>query len=160
MSTTESPVGRLKALGLELPREFSPGGNYIPYRRCGDVLYFSGQGPRTASGAWITGTVGEDVTVEQAYEQARGIGLALLAAADKAAGGLDRIEVVKIFGMVRASGDFARHAEVINGCSDLLVSVLGDRGKHARSAVGMGSLPNGMTVEIEGIMRILPEGTS
>jgi enamine deaminase RidA (YjgF/YER057c/UK114 family) len=109
------------------------------------------------SGDWISGTVGEDVTVDQAYEHARGIGLALLAAADKAAGGLERIQVVKIFGMVRAKSDFARHADVINGCSDLLVNVLGERGKHARSAVGMGSLPNGMTVEIEGIMRILPE---
>jgi enamine deaminase RidA (YjgF/YER057c/UK114 family) len=152
-----SAVDRLKELGLEFPQEFSPGGNYIPFRQCGDVLYFSGQGPRTMSGDWISGTVGEDVTVDQAYEHARGIGLALLAAADKAAGGLERIQVVKIFGMVRAKSDFARHADVINGCSDLLVNVLGERGKHARSAVGMGSLPNGMTVEIEGIMRILPE---
>ncbi|WP_313525402.1 RidA family protein [Shinella sp.] len=152
-----SAIDRLKALGLEFPADFSPGGNYIPFRRCGDVLYFSGQGPRMASGDWITGTVGEDVTVEQAYEQARGVGLALLATAGNAAGSLDRIEVVKIFGMVRARSDFARHADVINGCSDVLVNVLGERGKHARSAVGMGSLPNGMTVEIEGIMRILPE---
>lgn len=150
---------RLLALGLELPEEFSPGGSYIPFRLCGDILYLSGQGPRSPTGAWITGTVDSDVTVEEAYQHARNVGLALLATANRVAGSLANIEVLKLFGMVRARPDFMRHPEVINGCSDLLIAVLGERGKHARSAVGMGSLPNGMTVEIEAVMRILPKGS-
>nr|WP_244506537.1 RidA family protein [Pararhizobium polonicum] len=153
----DGPHERLRALQLELPEEFSPGGNYVPFRLCGDILYLSGQGPRSSAGAWITGTVGSDVTVEEAYQHARTVGLALLATANRAVGGLANVEVLKLFGMVRATPDFTRHPEVINGCSDLLVAVLGERGKHARSAVGMGSLPNGVTVEIEAIMRILPQ---
>jgi enamine deaminase RidA (YjgF/YER057c/UK114 family) len=152
----DAPSERLKALNLQLPDEFAPGGNYVPYRLCGDILYLSGQGPRTSTGAWLTGTVGSDVSVEEAYEHAKNVGLALLATASRVADGLGRIEVLKLFGMVRANPDFTAHPQVINGCSGLLIAVLGERGKHARSAVGMGSLPNGMTVEIEAVMRLLP----
>jgi enamine deaminase RidA (YjgF/YER057c/UK114 family) len=155
ITTISTPEERLGRLGLTLPGESAPGGNYVAVRGCGELLYLAGQGPRTAGGQWITGTVGLDVTIEQAYQHPRQAGLELLSTATRAACGLNRIEMIKVFGMVRATPDFTRHPEVINGCSDLFVDVLGERGKHARSAVGMGSLPNGMTVEIEVIVRVL-----
>jgi enamine deaminase RidA (YjgF/YER057c/UK114 family) len=102
------------------------------------------------------GKVGKDVTIEQAYEHAKLIGLGLLAAAKDAAGGsLDKVEVLKVLGMVNAVPEFTDQPKVINGCSDLFVAVLGERGRHARSAVGMGSLPNQITVEVEAVMRVV-----
>jgi enamine deaminase RidA (YjgF/YER057c/UK114 family) len=146
----------LRKLGLELPNIPTPAGNYVPWKRDGNTIYLAGQGPRDKHGKHITGLVGKDVTVEQAYEYAKLVGLGLLAAAKQAAGGsLDKVEVLKVFGMVRAVGDFGYQPKVINGCSDLFVAVLGDRGRHARSAVGMGSLPMGIPVEIEAVMRVV-----
>ncbi|RDJ23083.1 RidA family protein [Bosea caraganae] len=147
---------KLKDLGLSLPEVATPVANYVRFKKVGDIVYLSGQGPRRADGSYPTGKVGADVTVEQAYEHAKATGLGLLAAMKEAAGSLDKVEVVKLLGMVNAAPDFASHPKVINGCSDLFVAVLGDNGRHARSAVGMGSLPNNMTVEIEAIVRILP----
>mgnify|MGYP001294734249 CR=1 FL=1 len=147
---------RLKALGLELPGLSGPLANYVPFRRVGDIAYLSGQGPRRPDGAFLTGKVGADVDVATAYGHARLTGLGLLAAMKAAAGSLDKVEVVKLLGMVNAVPGFCEHPQVINGCSDLLVEVLGDNGRHARSAVGLGSLPNNITVEIEAIVRILP----
>jgi enamine deaminase RidA (YjgF/YER057c/UK114 family) len=98
--------------------------------------------------------VGRDLTWEQAYEHAKITGLGLLSVAKLAAGDLSRVEVLKVLGMVNGIPEFGDHPKVINGCSDLFVAVLGDRGRHARSAVGMGSLPNGISVEIEAVMRI------
>jgi enamine deaminase RidA (YjgF/YER057c/UK114 family) len=146
---------KLAELGLTLPKVPAPVANYVPFRRDGHVIYLSGQGPRKPDGTSWTGKVGRDVTVEQAYEHARLIGLGLLAAAKEAAGNLDTLEVLKVLGMVNAVPEFADHPRVINGCSDLFVAVLGDRGRHARSAVGMGSLPGGITVEIEAVMRVV-----
>jgi len=134
-----------------------PVGAYPHARRVGNLLFLSGVGPRAADGATITGKVGADLSVERGYEAARLCGLNLLANMRAAAGGsLDRLEVVlKVLGMVNAMPDFGDQPNVINGCSDLFVAVLGERGRHARSAVGMGSLPNGMSVEIEAVMRIV-----
>jgi enamine deaminase RidA (YjgF/YER057c/UK114 family) len=146
---------KLAELGLTLPSLPKPIGNYVPFKRAGDLIFLSGQGPRTADGSTITGKVGKDVTVEQAYEHAKLIGLGLLAAAKQAAGDLDKVEVLKVLGMVNAVPEFKDQPKVINGCSDLFVAVLGDRGRHARSAVGMGSLPNQIPVEIEAIMRVV-----
>ena len=146
---------KLAQHGWVLPKLAAPVANYVPFRRDGHVIYLSGQGPRDSAGKVLTGKVGRDVTVEQAYEHARLIGLSLLAAAKAAAGDLDRIEVLKVLGMVNAVPEFGDHPKVINGCSDLFVAVLGDRGRHARSAVGMGSLPSGITVEIEAVMRVV-----
>jgi enamine deaminase RidA (YjgF/YER057c/UK114 family) len=146
---------RLKELGLALPKVPTPIGNYVPFRRDGPVIYLSGQGPRKTDGTMHVGKVGLDVTVEQADEHAKLVGLGLLAAAKLAAGDLDRVEVLKVLGMVNALPDFGEQPRVINGCSDLFVAVLGERGKHARSAVGMGSLPNRITVEIEAVMRVV-----
>ena len=146
---------KLAELGLTLPPLPKPVGNYVPFKRAGDLIFLSGQGPRRPDGSPITGKVGRDVTVEEAYEHAKLIGLGLLAAAKLAAGSLDRVEVLKVLGMVNAVPDFADQPKVINGCSDLFVAVLGDRGRHARSAVGMGSLPNQISVEIEAVMGVV-----
>jgi enamine deaminase RidA (YjgF/YER057c/UK114 family) len=146
---------KLAELGLTLPDVPTPLANYVPWRRDGHVIYLSGQGPRRPGGVLHTGKVGRDVSIEEAYEHAKLIGLGLLAAAKAAAGDLDKVEVLKVLGMVNAVPEFGDHPKVINGCSDLFVAVLGDRGRHARSAVGMGSLPNNITVEIEAVMRVV-----
>jgi enamine deaminase RidA (YjgF/YER057c/UK114 family) len=127
----------------------------VPFKRDGNIIYLSGQGPRKPDGSSHTGKVGRDVTLEEAHGYARLVGLGLLAAAKMAAGSLDNVEVLKVLGMVNAVPEFTDHPKVINGCSDLFVSVLGERGRHARSAVGMGSLPNMIPVEIEAVMRIV-----
>jgi enamine deaminase RidA (YjgF/YER057c/UK114 family) len=151
-----SAEAKLKELGLSLPEASSPVANYVRFKKVGDIAYLSGQGPRRADGTYPTGKVGADVSVAEAYEHAKQTGLGLLAAMRDAAGSLDKVEVVKLLGMVNATPDFSDQPKVINGCSDLLVAVLGENGRHARSAVGMGSLPNNMTVEIEAIIRVLP----
>lgn len=145
---------RLAQLGLSLPDVPKPVANYVPFKRDGNTAYLSGQGPRKADGSHHVGKVGRDVTVEEAYEHAKLVGLGLLAAARLAAGSLEKVEFLKLLGMVNGIPEFGDQPKVINGCSDLLVAVLGERGRHARSAVGMGSLPNGMTVEIEAIIQI------
>lgn len=150
-----TPEEKLQSLGLTLPNVPTPVANYVPFKIHGSTIYLSGQGPRKREGGYHLGKVGRDVTVEQAYEHARIVGLGLLAVAKMAAGDLSRVEVIKLLAMVNAVPEFTDQPKVINGCSDLLVEVLGDRGRHARSAVGMGSLPNNMTVEIEAIMRIV-----
>jgi enamine deaminase RidA (YjgF/YER057c/UK114 family) len=150
-----TPEQRLEALGLTLPPVPTPVANYVPYRFNGNVLYLSGQGPKRPDGSFRVGRLGRDISVEEAYQEARLTGLQLLAVAKAALGSLERIEaVLKLLGMVNAEPDFADHPKVINGCSDLLVDVLGEAGRHARSAVGMGSLPNRMAVEIEAILLV------
>jgi enamine deaminase RidA (YjgF/YER057c/UK114 family) len=150
-----TPEEKIAALGLVLPDVPPPAFTYVPYRLDGATIYISGQGPRKADGSFHAGKVGADVSLEEARDHARLTGLSLLAVAKVAAGELSRVEVLKVFGMVNATPEFADQPKVINGCSDLLVEVLGERGRHARSAIGMGSLPNGMTVEIEAVMRIV-----
>jgi len=150
-----SAEARLKQLGLVLPNVPSPMANYVPFRLAGNLLFLSGQGPRDDKGIAQTGKVGAEVSVEEAYRRARTIGLQLLATTRKALGSLDRVEaVLKVLGMVNAVPEFKDHPKVINGCSDVFVEVLGEAGRHARSAVGMGSLPNQISVEIEAIVAI------
>lgn len=150
-----TPEQRLEKMGLKLPEVPVPVANYVPWRFAGNLLYLSGQGPKRADGTYKIGRLGRDMSVEEAYQEARLTGLNLLAAAKAATGDLYRIEaVIKLLGMVNAEPDFSDHPKVINGCSDLFVDVLGDAGRHARSAVGMGSLPNRMAVEIEVILQI------
>jgi enamine deaminase RidA (YjgF/YER057c/UK114 family) len=150
-----TPEEKLASIGLVLPEVPVPVANYIPYQWAGNLLYLSGQGPKRADGTYRPGRLGRDATVDEGYADARLTGLNLLAVAKAAVGELARIEaVVKLLGMVNAEPDFADHPKVINGCSDLLVEVLGEAGRHARSAVGMGSLPNKMTVEIEAILLV------
>ena len=146
----------LKKLGLTLPVVPKPMGTYVPWKRDGNTIYLSGQGPRRNDGTMHVGKVGKDVTIEQAYEHAKLVGLGLLAAAKQAAGGsLDKVEVLKVLGMVNAVPEFTDQPKVINGCSDLFVAVLGERGRHARSAVGMCSLPAQISVEVEAVMRVV-----
>jgi enamine deaminase RidA (YjgF/YER057c/UK114 family) len=150
-----SPEEKLAALGLTLPPAPVPVANYVPYRWAGNLLFLSGQGPKRADGGFETGRLGRDTTVETAYDHARLTGLNLLAVAKSALGELSRVDaVIKLLGMVNAEPHFSDHPRVINGCSDLLVEVFGEPGRHARSAVGMGSLPHGMTVEIEAILLV------
>jgi enamine deaminase RidA (YjgF/YER057c/UK114 family) len=146
---------RLRLLGISLPAVPTPVANYVPFVRTGNLLYLSGQGPRDAEGQFIRGVVGKDVSVDEAYQHARLVGLQLLAVAKGALGSLDHVSrIVKLLGMVNAIPGFGQHPQVINGCSDLFVQVFGDAGRHARSAVGMGSLPVNLTVEIEAIMEV------
>jgi enamine deaminase RidA (YjgF/YER057c/UK114 family) len=150
-----TPEQRLEKLGIILPAPPVPVANYVPWRFAGPLLFLSGQGPKLPDGSYSTGKLGLNIDISKGYEDARLTGLQLLAVAKKALGDLSRIEaVVKLLGMVNATPDFTDHPKVINGCSDLFVEVLGEAGKHARSAVGMGSLPNGITVEIEAILLV------
>jgi enamine deaminase RidA (YjgF/YER057c/UK114 family) len=152
-----TPEEKLASMGLKLGEPASPVATYVRFKRVGDMAYLSGEGPRDEAGNHLGGRVGEDLTVEQAYEHAKLVGLGLLASAKAAAGGdLSKVEFVKLLGMVNAAPGFGQQPEVINGCSDLLVAVLGERGRHARSAVGMGSLPRNISVEVEAIIRIHP----
>ena len=150
-----SAEARLKELGIVLPKVPDPVANYLPYRIAGNLLFLAGQGPRDENGKHLSGKVGAEVSVEEAYRRARIIGLQLLSATRMALGSLDRVDtVVKMLCMVNAVPDFRDHPKVANGMSDLFVEVFGEAGKHGRSAVGMGSLPNGVWVEIEAVMRI------
>lgn len=150
-----TPEQKLSSLGLVLPAAPAPLAQYRPARLVGNILYLSGQIPRNPDGSFILGRLGRDVTVEEGYQAARNVGLQLLSVVRAMIGDLSRIEAVaKVTGMVNADPDFLDHAQVINGCSDLLIEVLGEAGYHARSAVGMGSLPFGVVVEIEAIIAV------
>lgn len=144
---------RLRDLGIELPAVPEPAANYANAVRTGNLVYLSGTVPTTADGEIPKGKVGGDVTAEEAAEHARLVGLNILAILRQELGDLDRVKrVVKLLGMVNAVPDFREQSKVINGCSDLLVEVFGER--HARSAIGVGSLPFGITVEIEAIVEV------
>ena len=147
---------KLKELGIDLGSVSSPVANYVNAVRTGNLLYLAGKGPRPdAKGQRPVGKVGRDFTAEQAYQHARTVGLDLLAVMRAELGNLDRVKrVVKVLGMVNAMPEFTDHPKVINGCSDLFVQIFGDKGKHARSAVGVGSLPMGIPVEIEVIVEV------
>ncbi len=147
---------RLKELNITLPQVGRPLGNYVHANRVGNLLYLSGKGPERADGTMPRGKLGADISIEEGYRHARQVGLVLIAAIKAALGGdLDRVEgIVKVLGMVNAAPDFEDHPKVVNGCSDLFVEVFGDRGRHARSAVGMSSLPAGIPVEIEVIVAV------
>ena len=143
----------LTALGLILPPSPAPIGNYVPFRLAGNLLFLSGVGPRRADGSMITGKVGAEVDATLGYEAAKLCGLNLLVNIRAAAGTLDRVDLIlKVLGMVNAVPSFTEHPKVINGCTDLFVAVFGDNGRPARSAVGMGSLPGNIAVEIEAVV--------
>ena len=146
---------RLKELGIEIAPATSPLANYVNAVRTGNLLYLAGKGPGLPGQPMPSGKVGRDFTVEEAYKHARQTGLNLIAVMKTELGDLDRVKrIVKVLGMVNALPEFGHQPEVINGCSDLFVEVFGDRGKHARSAVGLGSLPRGIPVEIEVIVEV------
>jgi enamine deaminase RidA (YjgF/YER057c/UK114 family) len=147
---------RLKELGITLPQPTTPLANYVGAVRVGNLLFLSGHGPIRDGAPSARGKLGRDLTVEQGYQAAREVGLALLATTRAALGSLDQVRrVVKVLGMVRSAEGFGDQPKVINGFSDLMVQVFGDAaGKHARSAVGMAELPMGIPVEIEMVLEV------
>lgn len=147
-----SADAKIAELKLELPPAPKPAGTYSPVVQVGNVVYVSGHGPVLPDGTMIRGKVGADLTEDEANRAARQVGLTILATLKAQLGSLDRIDrLVKVLGMVNAAPDFQTHPQVINGFSDLMVEVFGEAGRAARSAVGMGSLPGNIPVEIEAI---------
>lgn len=151
-----SPEERLAALGIVLPEPDPPVANYVRAVRTGNLVFLAGHGPTLADGTgFVTGEVGTDLTVEQGYDAARLTAISLLASLKAEIGDLDKVRrIVRVFGMVNAVDGFGEQPEVINGASDLLVEVFGDRGRHARAAVGMASLPRNIAVEIEMVVEV------
>lgn len=146
---------RLDSLGIELMEMVPPVANYVHTVRTGNLVFTAGKGPTRADGSRIEGKVGTNVTVEEGYEASRRIAIAQLSALKAEIGDLNKVvRVVKVLGMVNCPPDFTQQPEVVNGFSDLMVEVFGERGKHARSAVGMGSLPRNIAVEIEMIVEV------
>jgi len=151
---------RLKEIGITLPPVSSPVATYVNAVRTGNLLYLSGKGPLSVDGKRPSGKLGRDFTIEQGYLHARTTGLDLIAVMKAELGSLDRVRrIVKVLGMVNCTPDFTDPPKVINGASDLFVEVFGDKGRHARSAVGMNSLPMGIPVEIEMIVEVEPART-
>lgn len=149
------PEARLKELGITLPEPPQPVANYVNGVRTGNLIFLAGKGPRSADGSEITGKLGADVTIEQGYEGARLTAINQIAVLKDMLGDLRKVKrVVKVLGMVNSDPSFVEQPKVINGFSDLIVAVFGERGKHARAAVGMASLPRGQAVEIEMIVEV------
>ena len=149
-----SAEAKLKEMKIELPEPLVPAGNYVGAKTVGKLVYLSGEGPRLPNGV-ISGKLGEDLSVEEGQEAARLVGLNMLTTLRNHIGDLDRVkQVVKVFGMVNALPNFKQHPSVINGFSDLMVEVFGDKGRGARSAVGMSSLPFQIACEVEMIVEI------
>jgi enamine deaminase RidA (YjgF/YER057c/UK114 family) len=148
---------RLKELGLELPAAPSPVANYVPALLAGNLLFVSGQIAKAGDGHVVTGSVGSDLTVEDGQKAARLCALNILAQAKAALGSLDRIaQVVRLTGFVNAGAGFADHPKVINGASDLMVEVLGEKGRHTRAAVGASGLPGNTAVEVDAVLLVEP----
>lgn len=147
---------KIQSLGIELPPAPPKGGVYQPVVIVNNIAYVSGHGPYCSDGSYITGKVGVDMGLEEAKAAARQVGLAMLATMKRELGSLNKVKrLVKLLGMVNSTADFPDHPKVINGCSELFASIWGDQnGVGARSAVGMGSLPGNIAVEIEGIFEL------
>lgn len=146
---------KLKELGIVLFEPSKPMANYVKAVRTGNLIYLAGHGPSRADGSNITGKVGADLTVEQGYEAAKQTGISILSTLKGELGDLNKVKrIVKVLGMVNCTDNFVDQPKVINGFSDLMVAVFGEKGKHARSAVGMNSLPSNIAVEIEIIVEV------
>jgi enamine deaminase RidA (YjgF/YER057c/UK114 family) len=149
------PEAKLKELGIELPEVSAPVANYVNSVRTGNLVYLSGKGPLKADGTYIEGKVGAELTIDEGYQAGRLTAIQSLASLKAEIGNLNKVKrVVKVLGMVNCTPDFKDQPKVVNGYSDLMVEVFGDRGKHARSAVGMGSLPGNIAIEVEVIIEV------
>jgi enamine deaminase RidA (YjgF/YER057c/UK114 family) len=149
------PEQRLKDLKIELRAPSQPVANYVKYVRTGNLLFLAGDGPTRPDGTRVAGKLGKDLTVEQGYDAARLTGIGLLSTLKDAVGDLRKVKrIVKVLGLVNCTPEFGDQPKVVNGFSDLMVEVFGDRGKHARSAVGAASLPFGMAVEVEMVVEV------
>lgn len=149
------PEAKLEELGIELPAAPEPVANYVNGVRTGNLIFLAGKGPKRADGSEIRGKLGADVSIEEGYEAARLTAINQLAVLKEMLGDLSKVKrVVKVLGMVNSDPEFVQQPAVINGFSDLIVEVFGERGRHARAAVGMASLPRGQSVEIEMIVEV------
>ena len=149
------PEAKLADLGIELREPSAPVANYVNAVRSGNLLFLAGKGPKRADGSYITGKLGRDLTIEQGYEAARVTAINQLAVLKAELGNLNKVRrIVKVVGMVNSDPAFTDQPKVVNGFSDLMVAVFGERGKHARAAVGMASLPGDIAVEIEMIVEV------
>ncbi|MFN7827599.1 MAG: RidA family protein [Acidobacteriota bacterium] len=150
-----NPEARLKELGIKLKTPPPPSANFIGAVRVGNLVFLSGQGPLKEDGTYLTGKVGKEFNLEEAKYAARLTGISLLESLRAEVGDLNKVKrIVKVLGMVNAVPEFDKHSQVINGFSDLMVEVFGENGRHARSAVGLGSLPRNIPVEIEMIVEL------
>jgi len=146
---------RLKELGITLPAQSRPVANYVAAVRVGNLLFVSGHGPVNDGKIKMAGKLGRDLTVEEGYQVARTVAMNCLSSIRTELGSLDKVKrFVKLLGMVNCTEDFKEQPKVINGCSDLLVELFGEAGKHARSAVGMQALPFAIPVEIEMVVEV------
>jgi enamine deaminase RidA (YjgF/YER057c/UK114 family) len=154
-SYAQQPEEQLKKLNIDLPVVGKPIANYVNVVRVGNMLFLSGKGPSNEKGVYITGKVGKDLTLEEGITAARLTAINQLAVLKTELGDLNKVKrIVKVLGMVNCEADFKDHPKVINGFSDLMVQVFGEKGKHARSAVGMCSLPMNMAVEVELVVEV------
>src|SRR5688572_710044 len=154
----QDPEQKLKDQKVELFKPAAPMANYVKAVRVGNLIFLAGHGPTKADGTNITGKVGKDLTVEQGYMAARQTGIAMLSTLKAELGDLNKVKrVVKVLGMVNCTDDFKDHPKVINGFSDFIVSVFAEKGLHARSAVGMNSLPLNIAVEVEMIVEVVED---
>jgi enamine deaminase RidA (YjgF/YER057c/UK114 family) len=151
------PEAKLKELGITLPASSPPIANYVNAVQVGNLLYLAGKGPLPQDGKEVVGRLGKDMTIEQGYAAARSTAIAHIAVLKKELGDLKRVvRIVKVLGMVNSDPAFTQQPAVVNGYSDLMVAVFGEKGKHARSSVGMATLPSGIPVEVEVIVEIAP----
>lgn len=154
-ATAQGPEERLAAQKITLPALTPPIANYVNAVRVGNLLYLSGKGPKKADGVDITGKLGKDLSIEQGYEAARWTAINHIAVLKAELGDLKKVKrIVKVLGMVNCTPEFADQPKVINGYSDLMVAIFGEKGKHARSAVGMNALPGNIAVEVEVIVEV------
>ena len=150
-----NPEAKLKALNITLPAPPQPVANYVNGVRAGNLIFLAGKGPKRADGTEIRGKLGQDISIEEGYEGARLTAINQLAVLKTMLGDLRKVKrIVKVLGMVNSDPNFVEQPKVINGFSDLMVEVFGDRGKHARAAVGMATLPRGQAVEIELVVEV------
>ncbi|TMM58572.1 RidA family protein [Maribacter algarum] len=150
-----NPEAKLQELGIELSTPSAPVANYVNAVRTGNLIFLAGKGPRKADGENITGKLGADLTIEEGYEAARITGINQLSVLKAELGNLNKVKrIVKVKGMVNSMPDFTDQPKVVNGYSDLMVAVFGDKGKHARAAVGMGALPSNIAIEVEMIVEV------
>jgi enamine deaminase RidA (YjgF/YER057c/UK114 family) len=151
----QNPEAKLKEKGIILTAPSAPVATYVNAVRVGNLLYLAGKGPNKPDGSYITGKVGKDLTIEQGYEAARLTAISHLAVIKAELGDLNKVKrIVKVLGMVNCTEDFKDQPKVINGYSDLMVEIFGEKGKHARSAVGMYALPLNIAVEVEVIVEV------
>lgn len=153
--SAQTPEERIEKMGLTIPDAPAPAANYVNAVRTGNLMYLAGKGPSGPDGKWITGKLGADLSVEQGYDAAKSVAMAHIAVLKSELGDLSKVKrIVKVNGMINSLPEFTEHSKVMNGYSDMMVAVFGEKGKHARSSVGMCSLPYNIAVEVEIVVEV------